>query len=649
MTDTYVMTQTLGFFTGTALNALLLVLVWRTERLRNGRHYGSFAVFLVLLWNLGSLTRYAALLLGLTTVPHLANAVAYGATAFLPAAALLLLSTKPQQRWRNVTCVVIKYASLAIGAALMLSLIAAKLLPLFPVRFETLSQLTAYNFVIHLPFLLIFFRGASQIKHRIRSFTYALFLMMSILGIVLLLSFNLSSSPATKEIIESFTQQATIPITIATFAFLAQFHFADIFVKRGLALLATILVVVTYSTLVVSPVVALTVAHASRPEAAALTVATILWCVPLLVFPLGNRAIARAADRWLLRRPDYKTLSQKVLREIERVFDETQLSAYVAHAIQNALGSAEVRIIAIDETSALSSSSETGHELRFPIRINSMITHLLHVSPGAYSRKLLSDEITFLETLANHVGRKLQALQFEHERNTQQLREARLLQLVTETELKALRAQVNPHFLFNTLNTILDLISDEPKKAEEMTERLAVVFRYLLDRSDLDLVSVSEEFDFLRTYLEIEETRFGERLTVQVSLDPSIADEPVPPLILQPLVENAIKHGLWPKPTGGTLYIGALNDDDKVRLIVRDDGVGWPEHSRRSNAGSPGGIGFKNVVERLQLLYGTQARLAVSRFAGQGTQITITIPKDETQNLNYRRRSVSSFAVAQTA
>ena len=669
MTDTYVMIQTLGFFTGSALSALLLVLVWRTERLRNSSHRGSFAVFLSLVWNIGSLTRYASLLIGLNSVAPLANAIAYSATALVPTAALLILPRKRQQPWQTVACVVMKYLSIVSGAALTLSLLAATLLPTFTIRFETLTKFAAYNFVVHLPFLFIFFRGAPQARRRIRSFTYALLLMMSLLSVALLLTFYLSFSPSTKEVIESLTQQVTIPMTIATFAFLAQFHFADVFVKRSLTLLATILIVVIYSTLLVSPVAHWTAAHALRPAAAAWIAASVLWCVPLLLFPLGNRAIKRAADRWLLQRPDYQKLSQKLSREIECVSDQTQLSNYVGQGVRDALGAVEVRIIPIADASAhptLESSPneetglrivdaghpslvESGFELRLPIRTNSIVTHLLVVNTGENSRKLLSDEMRFLETLTDQVGRKLQALHFERERNTQQLREARLLQLVTEAELKALRAQVNPHFLFNTLNTILDLISVEPRKAEEMTERLADVFRYLLARSDRTLIPVSEEFDFLRTYLEIEETRFGERLTVQISLDPSIANELVPPLILQPLVENAIKHGLWPKPSGGTLYIGALDDEGTVRLIVQDDGVGWPEHSRGSNGGNQGGIGFKNVIDRLQILYGDRARLAVSGLPGQGTQITINIPKDETQDSNHRRRGFSTISVAQIA
>lgn len=663
------MTQTLGFLTGSVLNALLLVLVWRAERLTNSSHHGSLTVFFSLVWNAGSMTRYASLLIGLNSVAPLANAIAYSATALLPTAALLLLSRKQQLTRQTLAWVVMKYVSIVNGAALTLALLAATLLPTFTIRFQTLKELAAYNFVIHLAFVFIFFRGAPLASRRIRSFTYALLMIMSLLGAGLLLTFHLSLSLAAREVIESLTQQATIPMTIATFAFLAQFHFADVFVKRSLTLLAMVLVVVMYSALVVSPVAHWTEARALRPAAAAWIAASLLWCVPLLLFPLGERAIKRAADRWLLRRPDYQKLSRKFFHEIECVSDQTQLSSYVAQVVQDVLGAAEVRIIPIAESSAHftlePASTETtgvrrdhsGHpsfvesdpELRLPIRTNSTVTHLLVVTTGEYSRKLLSDEITFLETLTDQVGRKLQALQLEHERNTQQLREARLLQLVTEAELRALRAQVNPHFLFNTLNTIVDLISVEPQKAEEMTERLADVFRYLLARGDRTLIPVIEEFDFLRTYLEIEETRFGERLTVQIELDPSIAHELVPPLILQPLVENAIKHGLWPKPSGGTLYIGALDDGLNMRLTVRDDGVGWLEHSRESNAGSREGIGFKNVVDRLQIIYGDRARLAVSGVPDQGTQITITIPKDETQDSNHRRRSFSTISVAQTA
>ena len=132
-----------------------------------------------------------------------------------------------------------------------------------------------------------------------------------------------------------------------------------------------------------------------------------------------------------------------------------------------------------------------------------------------------------------------------------------LLQQVTEAELRALRAQINPHFLFNSLNTIADLIVRDPPRAEAMTLRLASVFRHVLAHSSRPLTTIREEMEFLRTYLYIEEARFGDRLHVEIDVAPEAAGQQIPSLILQPLVENAMKHGLGPKPGPGNMWISA--------------------------------------------------------------------------------------------
>src|SRR5262249_40029817 len=133
-----------------------------------------------------------------------------------------------------------------------------------------------------------------------------------------------------------------------------------------------------------------------------------------------------------------------------------------------------------------------------------------------------------------------------------------------------------PHFLFNTLNTILDLIGSEPEKAETMTERLADVFRHIIVRTERNMITVGEEIDFLRKYIEIEGVRFGDRLVASFDLDPRMAEEPIPSLILQPLVENAIKHGLARKVGTGTIRVSGEVNGDLMHLAVEDDGVGWP-------------------------------------------------------------------------
>ena len=152
--------------------------------------------------------------------------------------------------------------------------------------------------------------------------------------------------------------------------------------------------------------------------------------------------------------------------------------------------------------------------------------------------------------------------------------ESRLSQQLVEAELRALRAQINPHFLFNSLNTIAALISLEPEKAEKFTVRLAKVFRYVLLHADRPLSAIDEEMDFLRSYLEIEQIRFGERLLVEFDVENSIAHTAVPSLILQPLVENAIKHGIAPKVGTSRILVQAKRRNGLILLSVEDDGIG---------------------------------------------------------------------------
>src|SRR5262249_46005263 len=216
-----------------------------------------------------------------------------------------------------------------------------------------------------------------------------------------------------------------------------------------------------------------------------------------------------------------------------------------------------------------------------------------------------------------------------------------------------LRAQLNPHFLFNTLNTILDLIASEPEKAETMTERLADVFRHVMIGTERDMVTVGEEIDFLRRYLEIERVRFGDRLLVEFDLDPLLSDLPIPSLLLQPLVENALKHGLASKVGAGTLRISGQVDGDLIHLVVQDDGVGWPgDDPGNQTAGfaRPGlEFGLKNVRERLAAVYGDRATMAVCSTPGLGSSVRITITKHDTDDSNNRRRGIRKVAAAEAS
>jgi two-component system LytT family sensor kinase len=198
--------------------------------------------------------------------------------------------------------------------------------------------------------------------------------------------------------------------------------------------------------------------------------------------------------------------------------------------------------------------------------------------------------------------------------------------LLLEARLDALQRQINPHFLFNTLNSITALVRSQPELAREMTVKLANILRALLKDHDT-YVPLRDELRFTDDYLDIEVVRFGsDKLKVEKEIDPRTLEVLVPSILLQPLIENSIKHGLEPRIHGGTVTLRSRLEGDRVFIEVADDGVGMgnrpPSALRRDGAG----IGMKNVQERLDVLYGNQASFKVVSNPGRGTLISIEIP-----------------------
>jgi LytS/YehU family sensor histidine kinase len=191
---------------------------------------------------------------------------------------------------------------------------------------------------------------------------------------------------------------------------------------------------------------------------------------------------------------------------------------------------------------------------------------------------------------------------------------------LAEAELRALRAQIHPHFLFNTLNTIAALIPQDPAAAEETLTRLAEMFRYTLQASEREYSSLDQELDFVRSYLEIERTRFGDRLTVRESIEPGLSATPVPSLLLQPLVENAVRYAVAPRSEGGVLSLTVRRQGETLVLEVGDDGPGL-----QGAAPSGNGFGLRSVRERLQLA-GPPHALEVLSGEGPGTRVRVTLP-----------------------
>ena len=202
-------------------------------------------------------------------------------------------------------------------------------------------------------------------------------------------------------------------------------------------------------------------------------------------------------------------------------------------------------------------------------------------------------------------------------------------QLVTRARLEALQAQIRPHFLFNVLNTIISLTRIDVERARELLITLAQFFRRSLSHRG-NLITLEDEVAYIETYLSLERARFGEKLRVKLKVDPRVLGLPIPVLTLQPLVENAVVHGLAPKEEGGCVGIRAHRVRDEVRVIIADNGVGMDQEELRrvfeEGYGDNMGLGLSNVGERLVSLYGEEYRLRIRSGPGRGTAILVRIP-----------------------
>ncbi|MGA8763907.1 MAG: histidine kinase [Candidatus Sulfotelmatobacter sp.] len=199
--------------------------------------------------------------------------------------------------------------------------------------------------------------------------------------------------------------------------------------------------------------------------------------------------------------------------------------------------------------------------------------------------------------------------------------------LLLHARMEALQNQINPHFLFNTLNSVSSLVRFDPEAARELISKLATILRRLLNSAD-SFVPLREEVEFIDNYLDIEVVRFGrDKLRVIKELDPASLDVIVPSMLLQPLVENSIKHGLSAKVEGGSIFLRSRLADSGLVIEVEDDGVGMAAtHLAQSGNWEGAGIGMANVSERLQVLYGDSARMTIDSHEGKGTLVRIRLP-----------------------
>ena len=390
--------------------------------------------------------------------------------------------------------------------------------------------------------------------------------------------------------------------------------FFDVLVKKAAFVFASLLLLTLYFEFVTPRIWAMQL----RGWIGLLVWALSVWPIVLLA-PWGQRKLSYWVDRlWLGRRFSPAEATRHFLAGLQGAISAGELRKLAEQRL-SAIFRADVEVL--DDGASQSGGSAIGAAITAPIRLNGEPAGAIRVRPRADSPQFLSEDIDLLSSLAEAFSFLLENLRLREERLSQEKREQELVLNASRSELKALRAQVNPHFLFNALNAIAGLIPLDPDRAERTIEQLGEVFRYTLRGSEREWVRLDDELEAVRAYLDIEQARFRDSLQVRIEYGNDVRNVRVPAMILQTLVENATRHGVGAVSTPGIIEVIAAASADTLRIEVRDNGPGFSPAALRALESRGGGYGLRNVRERLQGHFGDAARLRIERDEARGMTV----------------------------
>jgi hypothetical protein len=619
--NTALLINLLGFTVGVALYALLLVMVVRH---RKGRNDFSFDFLLLatavlgFLWNAGELFVFVWNDFGFGRVSPILVAVSYSALGFLP-------SVVVHSAWKNSENENLKIRLLTV-AAYGLSILAS----VFHFR-----SAIFYNFAPSDTALQILTFGSLALLAGLLALNFGQTLEKKTIWITALLIFTVSAlhlSSQSEEkfwLVELVAHQSSLPLAMAILLQDYRFAFADLFLKRAFSLLLLASMAFGLYVFVAVPLLAWHETHDRNDTQAAVTVLA-LWMTTALVYPQLHRFAVWLVDKVILRRADYQKLQIEILsivekqETIENALNKTcqklalALTANESSWSENAQNEAEIRLPSVDFTLRQAKIFVPTVEPPF---------YNIHLKNFYGGRRLLSDEIEMLEAVALITARRIDALRVMGERYSREIREQEFSRLAAEAELRALRAQINPHFLFNALTAIGYLIQTAPEKAFETLMKLTRLLRRVLKTSG-EFSTLGEEIELVKSYLEIEQARFEERLEIEINVAKDLEKLSVPSFVLQPLVENAVKHGISKAKSGGKITISACLDGKKennfLKLTVFDTGASNKTNDILQNRQK--GVGLNNIEQRLLNYYGNSAGLSIESRNGDGMTAEIKIP-----------------------
>ncbi|HYP13756.1 MAG TPA: histidine kinase, partial [Bryobacteraceae bacterium] len=344
-------------------------------------------------------------------------------------------------------------------------------------------------------------------------------------------------------------------------------------------------------------------------------------CCSLVLFAALRGQLQNWLTRRVFRRPSLQNAISRLIEQPAMRSEGEWLSA-AANVIARHVNAERMDLRAapadsslllpeiVTGTSSTLPSDSGWAEVVVPLRFSRGDSVFLLLGRRTGGRRYLSEDLREIAQLSLVVVSQVERFRSDH-----------VERLVTEAELKALHAQINPHFLFNALNALYGTIPRTAEGARRTVLNLADVFRYFL-QTERSTIPLAEELRIVKAYIEIEQLRLGERLTVHLDIDPGALHVPIPPLCIQPLVENAIKHGIAGMPGPGSLTLLITRREDRIFVEVTDTGEGFHQHApTRGN-----GVGLDNVRHRLHLMYGTAGQLRIASSQGHGGCVILEIP-----------------------
>ena len=398
--------------------------------------------------------------------------------------------------------------------------------------------------------------------------------------------------------------------------FESRFEFFDVLVKRGATLLVTLAALVVFFAALL-PLLARFEGRGTSPLVYAITLLPIA-----LALPPAHTKISAALDRWWLgRRFAVVDAVTHFISALRAATSEQQLVTLAEQSLGE-IFAAPVKVrIRGDAMPDFAVMQEA------PIRAAGGEGAIL-MGPRASDAPYFSGDLALVASLADVLAAVVDNLHLQARKREQEQLAHQLSLHASRSELKALRAQINPHFLFNALNAIAGLIHRHPDRADRTIEQLADVFRYALRGAESEWAVLEDEVEFVRAYLEVERARFGERLQVDIQVAPEVRTARIPTMMVQTLVENAVKHGLSDLLGPAVVGVHASRHDDRVVVAVTDNGEGFNARPvRRPADRRSGGYGLANIRQRLEGYFGPAAALTIERDqAAALTVVAVELP-----------------------